>query len=205
MAPMQHGLGTCDMTSVSGKSSKTNTPFSLLFLTQSDAIFFIIHCKLPHGQTIQYPNRARYTDADAETKAAELADCPISETLTFGDIWKSRTRGHLVSLEEGVLSHWFFRRMVLLGDSAHKVTPNAAFGGNLAIEDAVVLANEIVAMVRRHPNKKASDGEVEVAMRRYQGGRLARVREVFGVCWALTRLQAFDGWWFWVLQRGVLP
>lgn len=156
---------------------------------------------------IQYPDRARYTDADAESKADELADCRVSETLTFGDIWKSRTRGHMVSLEEGVLSQWYFRRTVLLGDAAHKVTPNAAFGGNLAMEDAVVLANEIVGMVRQGGGEKGkpNDGEVERALGRYQAERLPRVKEIFNVSWALTRLQAWDGWGFWVVQRVVLP
>ena len=93
----------------------------------------------------------------------------------------------------------------MLGDAAHKVTPNAAFGGNLAMEDAVILANEIVGMVRRGEKGKPSDGEVEGALGRYQGQRLPRVKDIYNVSWALTRLQAWDGWGFWVVQRVVLP
>ena len=113
IAPMQSGLGTRDMTCV------CNDRYSFLFLTQPDTIFFIVHLKLQ--EPLRWPSRAKYTDEDADKVAAKLADHPVSESLVFGELWRSRTRGHLVSLEEGVLDHWFFGRTVLAGDSVHKV------------------------------------------------------------------------------------
>lgn len=199
MAPMQPGLGQEDMHCISFDK------FSFLILTQPDAIFFIVHCKLPGDRTIAYPHRAHYTDADVEAKAAEIADCPISETLVFGDIWKNRTRGHLVSLEEGVLSRFFSGRMVLCGDAAHKFTPNSALGGSMAMESAVVLANEIYAEVQKHPNKKPTGVELGAALQHYQNARIPRLKEGLNVSWVLTRAQAYDGFLMYLLQRWIIP
>jgi 2-polyprenyl-6-methoxyphenol hydroxylase-like FAD-dependent oxidoreductase len=195
MAPYQPGLGTQDMTCVS------NDRFSFLFLTQPDGIYFTVAFKLPDGKAVKYPNRLRFTDAEAEAKAAEVADCPISDNLVFGDVWKTKIRGQLVSLEEGILSHWSFGRIALVGDAVHKVTPNAALGGNLAMEGAVRLANELYTLVNSHPNKKPSDTELTLAFERYRNLHKPRVHELFNVSWMMTRMQAWDGWFMYFLQR----
>ncbi|CAI6099010.1 unnamed protein product [Clonostachys chloroleuca] len=199
VAPYQHGLGTNVLSSVS------NDRFSFLFLTQPEQIFFIVPIKMPNGQVSKYPNRLRFTDEDVQAEANKILDYPISDTLVFGDIWKTRVRGQLVSLEEGILSHWSYGRIVLCGDAIHKVTPNAGLGGNMAMESAVVLANEIFAAIQRHPNKKPSDEEVRLAFKRYHEIRTPRVKELFDVSWLLTRLQAYDGWGWYVVQRWILP
>ena len=110
---MQPGLGVNDMTFV------CNDGYTFQFLTQPDAIYFMIHHKLP--EPLRWPHRVRYTEKDAEQVAAKFADHPISDSLVFRDLWRNRVRGHLISLEEGVLEHFFFGRTVLIGDAAHKV------------------------------------------------------------------------------------
>ena len=114
-APMQAGLGKYDMHCVS------NDKFSFLILCQPDTIFFVAHCKLPEDKQCRWPNRNKYTQEDMDALATKLADYPVSESLLFGELWRNRTRAHLVSLEEGVLDHWFFGRTALAGDSVHKV------------------------------------------------------------------------------------
>jgi hypothetical protein len=140
-----------------------------------------------------------------ETYARKVADLPVSESVLFGELWRQRTRSHIVSLEEGVLQHWHFGRIALLGDAAHKVTPNAGFGGSTAMESAVTLTNHLKAAINAHPNKKPSDVELSEALEGYQNDRLPRVTEVFWVSWALTRLQAYDGWPMYIIQRWLLP
>ena len=41
--------------------------------------------------------------------------------MVFGEIWAQRTRGSLISIEEGMLEHWHFGRIVLAGDAVHEV------------------------------------------------------------------------------------
>ncbi|KAH7309685.1 FAD dependent oxidoreductase domain-containing protein [Stachybotrys elegans] len=199
IAPYQNGLGSNILSTVS------NDKFSFLFLTQPEKIFFIVPIKMKDGQMSQYSNRMRFTDEDVETQANKLLDYRISDTLVFGDIWKTRIRGQLVSLEEGILSQWSFGRIVLCGDATHKVTPNAGLEGNMAMESSAVLANELVAAVNLHPNKKPSDEEIRLAFKKYHEIRTPRVKELFDISWMLTRLQAYDGWRFYIIQRCLLP
>lgn len=95
--------------------------FSFLLLCQPTYISFIVHCKLPKEKQYRWPNRAKYTEEEMETLAARFADHPIAETVLFGELWRSRTWGQLIALEEGVLDHWFFGRIALAGDAIHKV------------------------------------------------------------------------------------
>jgi hypothetical protein len=41
--------------------------------------------------------------------------------IVFGEVWRNRIRGQLVSMEEGIYDHWYIGRTPLVGDSAHKV------------------------------------------------------------------------------------
>lgn len=106
-------LGERDMTCVHDHG------FSFLFLSQPKQIYFFVFSKLP--EPIRWPDRSRWTDEDAEKVAARVADHPVSESLRFGDLWRTRSRGQLVDLEEGVFEHWHFGRMALAGDAVHKV------------------------------------------------------------------------------------
>lgn len=108
------GLGTRDMTCVHGHG------YSFLFLSQPDQIYFFVFSKLP--QPISSPNNQRWTDEDAEKIADGVKDHPVSDSLLFGEIWRTRTQGQLVSMEEGIFEHWHFGRMVLAGDAVHKVS-----------------------------------------------------------------------------------
>ena len=73
------------------------------------------------------------------------------------------------------------------------------------MESAVSLANTIHRAVNMHPNKKPSDAEMRVALQSYQDSRLKRVKEIYDVSWMLTRLQAYDGWLMYLIQRWVMP
>ncbi|GAB1213226.1 hypothetical protein ATERTT37_002375 [Aspergillus terreus] len=193
------GLGLHDMHSIS------NDRFSFLLLCQPTFISYIAHCKLPQDQQCVWPNRARFTDDDMEALARKLADYPICESVVFGELWRRRTKAQLISLEEGVLDHWFFGRTVLTGDAVHKVTPNSALGGCTAMEDAVAITNQVHELLNRHPNKKPSTVEIAAAMQEYQDSRLERVKTIVKVGGDLTRLQAYDGWYFYIMQRWVTP
>lgn len=66
-------------------------------------------------------------------------------------------------LDRPALSRWGERRVTLLGDSAHAMTPNLGQGACQAIEDAVVLANHLRA-----------SGDTVAALRAYEAQRIPR-------------------------------
>jgi hypothetical protein len=59
-----------------------------------------------------------------EALVSKILKCPITETVVFGELWKRRLKAQRISLEEGVLDHWFCGRIVLAGDAIHKVRFN---------------------------------------------------------------------------------
>lgn len=193
------GLGAHDMEIVS------NNKFSFLLLCQPDWISFIVHSKLPADEQCRWPNRRRFSEEQMEALAARMASHPINESVLFGELWRNRTRAQMISLEEGVLDHWFFGRTVLIGDAIHKVTPNSALGGCTAMEDAVAVANVLHAAIAAHPNKKPTGVELRDAFGQYQDSRLPRVREIVKIGGDLTRLQAYDGWKYYLIQRWLTP
>ena len=61
---------------------------------------------------------------------------------------------------------WGAGRVVLIGDAAHAMAPTLALGGAMAIEDAIVLAEELAARV------------IDAAIERFKERRDPRVRFV---------------------------
>ena len=61
------------------------------------------------------------TDEDMEALAERFADIHMTEKLKISDLWPNRTRCGLINIEEGILKRWHAGRIVLIGDSAHKV------------------------------------------------------------------------------------
>ncbi|KAK2612306.1 FAD-dependent monooxygenase dep2 [Conoideocrella luteorostrata] len=184
----------------------SNNKFSFLLLCQPNWISIIVHSKLPKDQQCTWPTRRRYTEAEMEAIVSRIAECPVTDTVVFGELWKRRLKAQMISLEEGVLDHWTFGRIVLAGDAVHKVTPNSALGGNTAMEDAVVIANTLHSLLAAHPNKKPSDVELCDAMRKkYQDTRVDRARAIVRAGGDLTRQQAYDGWRAYLVQRWLTP
>lgn len=197
IAPTPVGLGTRDMTCVHGHA------YSFLFLSQPDQVFFFVFSKL--SRPTSWPNNQRWTDEDAEKVADGVKDHLVSDSLLFGEIWRTRIQGQLVSMEEGIFEQWHFGRMVLAGDAVHKVTPNFALGGNTGIESVTVLANELHRLVHMTPNGRPDKAAITAMFQRYQIRRLPRVRTAHFASWFITRLQAWDGIMMRCMAQWIVP
>jgi len=73
-----------------------------------------------------------------------------------------------VALEEVENSVWTWGRIACLGDSIHKMTPNAGHGGNAAIESAAALANAIKAMFGKAKGDRPTYEQVTTCLKDYQ-------------------------------------
>ncbi|KUL90235.1 hypothetical protein ZTR_02097 [Talaromyces verruculosus] len=69
---------------------------------------------------------------------------PITKTHTFGQLYAKRLFTTLTPLHEYVYDKWFFGRIFIMGDSAHKLNPISGHGGNAAIESAAEFVNTLL-------------------------------------------------------------
>jgi naringenin degradation protein FdeE len=77
---------------------------------------------------------------------------------------------------------WYRGRVVLIGDAAHATTPHLAFGVGMAVEDGIVLAEEV-----------ARDGDFDAALPRFMKRRFERGRLVVENSLRLGELEMTHG------------
>jgi len=77
--------------------------------------------------------------------------------------------------------NWSEGRVCLLGDAAHPMMPNLGQGGGMAIEDALVLGQEIAKLnVGKDPNG-IPRRRLPLALRKYNNNRILRAAAVQGL------------------------
>lgn len=83
-----------------------------------DRVYWFMFVTVPTTYGKDIP---RYTKEDEAEYVKQFFDDKLTETVTFGDMYKSRLVTALVSLEEHVFKNWHFQRILTIGDSAQKV------------------------------------------------------------------------------------
>ncbi|KAL4946754.1 hypothetical protein BDV06DRAFT_229653 [Aspergillus oleicola] len=117
---------------------------------------------------------------------------PISNIVSFRDIYSRAIAKTLLPLEEACYKHWAIGRLVCVGDSVHKMTPNLGQGGNSAIESAASLANSLVSLLESSSDTKPSVTELHACLQTWQEKRRPRAQNIFDQANTLTRLEAVD-------------
>ncbi|KAH7304208.1 FAD binding domain protein [Stachybotrys elegans] len=178
-----------------------------LVATQPDKTFFFVFWK-PVKPWSRYA-RPKYTAADAETAAASVAELPVNETMVFAELWKKRYRAQLADIEEGVLSRWHFSRHVLVGDAAHKVTPNMALGGNLGMESVFVLVNRLRQALVDSANEGKVNGlstlQLKTVFEQYQAQQHPRAMAILNISSAVSNAQAWATPWIKFSSMYIAP
>ncbi|KAK0621002.1 hypothetical protein B0T14DRAFT_522548 [Immersiella caudata] len=136
-------------------------------------------------ERMEKPTRdgARYTEADEVEFVKRWGHLPvIAGGMTIAEAYRDKTQAGMVNLEEGVLQHWSFDRIVLVGDAAHKFTPSTGAGCNNGIVDVVALANELYHAFRAVRDVEGEEAFPEKegilkAFNEYQTARFETVRE----------------------------
>ncbi|PYH78976.1 FAD/NAD(P)-binding domain-containing protein [Aspergillus uvarum CBS 121591] len=151
-------------------------------------VFWFLFIRTPITRT---PNCPQYTDADADALAHEYGHVAPGPGYTIRDLWTTRVKGSLVSLEEGLVSQWSHGRVLLLGDAAHKVTPNAGFGGNLALEGVAHLTNALVVLLRdSSPGAAPTVEQLAALFAEFDRSHRPRATTVLGLSATITRYEA---------------
>lgn len=107
------GLGPADMHVCLGEGT------SKLVFTQPGAVMWAVMYKDKYSQP---PKPFRPDEHETEEVARRFKHLKITEDITFEDLWTWKLRGGILNMEEGILEKWHAGRIVLVGDSAHKVS-----------------------------------------------------------------------------------
>lgn len=145
-----------------------------------------------------------YSQKDADEFAARYADHRITKNIYFRDLYKERYSSGATDLEEGMLDQWWWNRIVLVGDAAHKVTPNAGMGFNSGVQDLAAIANGI----RSLQNKGGSlhDNEsVKALFSQYQSERIEIMRKLSDISARTTRMCAWYSSFAMIMDRYIIP
>jgi hypothetical protein len=146
----------------------------------------------------------QYTEEDRQKLVEMCQNDLLRPGMTFGDIYKGRIKSALVPLEEGVLKTCFYRRMVLVGDSWHKVNPLAGLGGNNAIMSAAFLANKLKDLLIQ-PDVSPDEGSLQTAFRNYQESRETQTKMIADMASMMQRMEALDKPILKYIQLHVVP
>jgi 2-polyprenyl-6-methoxyphenol hydroxylase-like FAD-dependent oxidoreductase len=126
----------------------------------------IIHNRVYWYATDNVPAGQRQTPAAAKARLAEMYNAwhqPIPAIIQATDA-ATILRNDIYDRDP--VDRWGSRRVTLLGDAAHPMTPNLGQGACQAIEDALVLARYV------------ADGSGAASLRRYESERMPRTRSV---------------------------
>ncbi|KAH8774743.1 FAD binding domain-containing protein [Diaporthe sp. PMI_573] len=147
----------------------------LLIPAPKDRVYwFLIHLM---DRTYYGKDIPRFSKEDEMALASQYLDDDISDTIKFRDVYEGRQVATLVALEEHVFSRWNYRRILLIGDSAHKLHPITAQGGNGAIETAAAFINTLVSTLNSTSGALSAQ-EIEAMLAQVQTKRQDVITEV---------------------------
>ncbi|KAL2870492.1 FAD-dependent oxidoreductase [Aspergillus lucknowensis] len=166
-------------------------------------VFWFLFKKLDRKHV--YPAVPRFSTDDAVELCNNVRDVHLYKGLRFGDIWKNREIASMTALEEGLFKSWFYDRMVLVGDSVHKMTPNFGQGANCSIEDAASLASLLRQLLLENNPRQPADAQIRDALQAYQNMRYPRVRRIYDDSWTVCRFHARDNVLYRLVGRYYTP
>ncbi|CAG9989123.1 unnamed protein product [Clonostachys byssicola] len=139
-------------------------------------VYWFLFVRLPkilYGKDIP-----RYTKDDEAKFVEEYQGFVITENLTFGQVYSQRLTSTLTPLHEIVFQKWSFKRMLLVGDSAHKPNPIGGMGGNGAIESVAELINALLdaGCDRSVRLREMTDADFDSVFTRMQDARYERAK-----------------------------
>lgn len=95
----------------------------LVFHGKGGRIYWFVIKKL--HKTFHYPSIPRFSTDDAEALCSRLGNVRIWKDICIRHLWNTREVASMTALEEGLFKTWHHDRVLLVGDSVHKVCKNA--------------------------------------------------------------------------------
>ncbi|KAF5554243.1 hydroxylase [Fusarium mexicanum] len=147
----------------------------LIIAAPGDRTYWFLFDGLP--ETMRGKDISKYTKADEEGLVKEHHGDHITRDVTFGELYDRKIMSTLVPLEEYVFDRWHYKRIVTIGDSAHKIDPASGQGGNGAMESAALLVNALVRQLKLSP-EGLSDPQINTALSEVHALRYERAKSL---------------------------
>ncbi|THW08584.1 FAD/NAD(P)-binding domain-containing protein [Aureobasidium pullulans] len=145
-------------------------------------------------KTYKLPHIPTYTEAEKAEFAERHGNMKATESVQFRDIHKHSVSSTLVGVETASYKIWTWGRIACVGDASHKMTPNAGFGGNAAMESAAALANSIKKLADQIKEGRPTEDQIVACLQGYQENREVRAKAAIDASNLLTRVQALATW-----------
>ncbi|KAF5651374.1 hydroxylase [Fusarium tjaetaba] len=147
----------------------------LIIAAPGDRTYWFLFDGLP--ETKRGKDISKYTKADEEGLVKAHHGDYITQDVTFGELYDRKIMSTLVPLEEYVFDRWHYKRIVTIGDSAHKIDPASGQGGNGAMESAALLVNALVRQLKLSP-EGLSDSQTDTALSEVHALRYERAKRL---------------------------
>lgn len=159
---------------------------TIQIIPSKDTMMFLVYQRLPETSKAS----VRYTEEEKEAFAAEVGEMYVAPTVQFKDIWSEQTWSYASGLEEGIADKWYGERVVLVGDTVHKMTPNVGLGLNSGWQSAVILTNGLRRLLANNP--EPSIEALNQLFKDYQGIRKKNASDMTSVSGLYTRVVAWN-------------
>lgn len=159
---------------------------TIQIIPSKDGMMFTVYQRLP----VSSKTSVRCSEEEKEAFAAEVGDTYVAPGVQFKDIWSEQTWSYASGLEEGIADKWYSERVVLVGDTVHKMTPNVGLGLNSGWQSAVVLTNKLRALLAK--NAEPSTEALNQLFKDYQGIRKKNASDMASVSGLYTRVVAWN-------------
>lgn len=172
----------------SGMLCETNQKDKAAFhFTSPERSYVVAMDKLREPTTEIYQYSAQETD----DMVNQFADFPVMEGFKVKDLYARKTQPAMIlNIQEGIAAKWSWGgRIVLAGDSCHKLTPNTGSGCNCAAQDVAVLVNGLRRLVSEHPGGRISSDKLEEVFEAYQAARYGLAKTQTDMSGTVLRLQ----------------
>lgn len=160
--------------------------FTIQIIPGKDMLMFLAYQRLP----AEVKGSVRYSEEQKEEIAQEIADVNVTESVKFKDIWDATEWSFCSGLEEGLAEKWYGERVVLVGDTVHKMTPNIGLGLNSGWQSAAILTNGLRQLLLRDPEPSAE--ALNSVFRGYQDTRKKDASDTVGISGLYTRVVAWN-------------
>lgn len=160
--------------------------FTIQIIPGSGMIMFLAYQRLP----AETKGSVRYPDEKKEEIAREIAEVNVSESVKFKDVWAATEWSFCSGLEEGLAEKWYGDRVVLVGDTVHKMTPNIGLGLNSGWQSAAILTNGLRRLLQKDP--EPSTEALNSVFREYQDIRKKDASDTVGISGLYTRVVAWN-------------